>query len=85
MGSNTVEELRIDENRVYINAGQYFDNVSKLAWEIPIDGYQPAQKWLKDRKGRALSGDDIKHCQLIVHAFLKTAEVTEKLEAIISS
>ena len=41
--------------KVWINDQQYFDNVPLLAWEFYIGGYQPAQKWLKDRKGRELS------------------------------
>ncbi|MBE6373653.1 MAG: DNA methyltransferase [Lentisphaerae bacterium] len=85
MGSNMVEEFRFDDSRVYINAEQYFDNVPKQAWEMPIGGYQPAQKWLKDRKGRVLSGDDIKHYQRIILALMKTAEATEKLAEVYSS
>ena len=52
--------------RVHINPDQYFDNVPALAWEFHIGGYQPAQKWLKDRKGRALSFDDALHYQKII-------------------
>jgi len=37
-----------------------------VAWEFYIGGYQPAQKWLKDRKGRELSYDDIQHYQKII-------------------
>ncbi len=52
--------------RVHINKDQYFDGVPKLAWDFHIGGYQPAQKWLKDRRGRSLSFDDITHYQRIV-------------------
>jgi hypothetical protein len=45
--------------RVYINDTQYFDNIPEVAWNFYIGGYQPAQKWLKDRKGRELSFEDI--------------------------
>ena len=44
---------------VYINSTQYFANVPQSAWEFYIGGYQPAQKWLKDRKGRTLTFHDI--------------------------
>ena len=81
-GGNLVEEVRFDAGRVFINAEQYFDNVPQTAWEMPIGGYQPAQKWLKDRKGRELTGDDIRHYQRIVVALMKTAEAAEKLEAL---
>ena len=82
MGSNIVEEVRYDDGRVFINAEQYFDNVPQVAWEMPIGGYRPAEKWLKDRKGRTLTGDDIKYYQRIIIALMKTAEATEKLEAV---
>ena len=82
MGSNTVEEVRFGANRVFINSEQFFDNVPALAWEMPIGGYRPAEKWLKDRKGRILSSDDIKHYQRIVLALIKTAEGVAKLESV---
>ena len=82
MGSNIVEEVRFDEGRVFINAEQFFDNVPQISWEMPIGGYRPAEKWLKDRKGRALTGDDIKHYQRIIIALMKTAEAAEKLETV---
>jgi hypothetical protein len=49
--------------KVYINDTQYFSNVPLEAWNFYIGGYQPAQKWLKDRKGRVLSYDDKLHYQ----------------------
>ena len=82
MGSNIVEEVRFDEGRVFINAEQFFDNVPQISWEMPIGGYRPAEKWLKDRKGRALTGADIKHYQRIIIALMKTAEAAEKLETV---
>ncbi|MBQ9336053.1 MAG: N-6 DNA methylase [Lentisphaeria bacterium] len=82
MGNCRVDAVRFEADRVHINAEQYFDDVPKAAWEMPIGGYQPAQKWLKDRKGRTLSGDDIQHYRRIIIALLKTAEAEEKLEAL---
>ncbi|GHA68729.1 DNA methyltransferase [Formosimonas limnophila] len=58
--------------KVLINATQYFGQVPRAAWEFYIGGYQPAQKWLKDRKGRSLSFDDIMHYQKIIQAQMKT-------------
>ncbi len=49
--------------KVYINDTQYFDNVPEIAWNFYIGGYQPAQKWLKDRKDRKLEFEDILHYQ----------------------
>ncbi|MCF0216486.1 MAG: hypothetical protein HUK21_08445 [Fibrobacteraceae bacterium] len=54
------------EGKVYINKEQFFENVPKIAWEFFIGGYQPAQKWLKDRKDRTLTFDDVRHyCKII--------------------
>jgi predicted helicase len=80
-GSNTVERPRWEPDsdgttgRVWINADQYFDSVPVTAWNFYIGGYQPAQKWLKDRVGRSLSFDDILHYQRIIKALVRTEEI----------
>ena len=66
--------------RVYINPHQYFDGVPETAWEFHIGGYQPAQKWLKDRKGRELSYDDILHYQKIVKILLETDRIMQEIK-----
>ena len=60
-GTLQVNCYRWQNNRVYINAEQYFEGVPESAWNFFIGGYQPAQKWLKDRKGITLSFEDVKH------------------------
>ena len=67
--------------RVWINPTQYFDNVPLAAWEQAIGGYHPAEKWLKDRKGRALSPDDLRHYQRIILALVRTASIMHDLAA----
>ncbi len=57
------------------NPGQYFHDVPHIAWEFFIGGYQPAQKWLKDRKGRELSFDDIRHYQKILKILSETDRI----------
>lgn len=74
-GDNVVDKLSYRNGRVYINAAQYFDNVPPAAWEFFIGGYQPAQKWLKDRKGRILDYADIRRYQKIVAALAQTDEI----------
>jgi len=69
--------------RVWINDEQYFDNIPVKAWEFYIGGYQPAQKWLKDRKERTLSYDDILHYQKIVKALVLTDEIMQEIDAVI--
>jgi type I restriction-modification system DNA methylase subunit len=66
--------------RVMINPDQYFDNVPALAWEFHIGGYQPAQKWLKDRKGRALSFDDVLHYQKIIKILTETDRIMKEIK-----
>ncbi len=79
-GDNTVDKPRFEKGKVFINATQYFDAVPQLAWEFFIGGYQPAQKWLKDRKGRALSFDDVKHYQKIVKILAETDRIMKTIE-----
>ncbi|MEB2784473.1 type ISP restriction/modification enzyme [Algoriphagus persicinus] len=68
--------------RVYINTEQYFDSVPEVAWNFYIGGYQPAQKWLKDRKGRVLDFEDIMHYQRIIKALTETARVMGEIDEI---
>jgi predicted helicase len=68
--------------KVWINKTQYFDNVPQVAWEFYIGGYQPAQKWLKDRKDRELSSDDINHYQKIIVALTETDRLMKEIDKI---
>lgn len=79
-GESVVEKPHFDAGRVWINASQYFDNVPAIAWTFHIGGYQPAQKWLKDRKGRALSWDDIRHYQKIIKILSETDRIMQTIE-----
>ncbi|MCD6295760.1 MAG: N-6 DNA methylase [Deltaproteobacteria bacterium] len=83
-GEGIVEKLRYDssEKRVYFNQGQYFEGISKEVWEYQIGGYQVCHKWLKDRKGRTLSTDDIKHYCRIATAIQKTIEIQKEIAGI---
>jgi len=67
---------------VWINETQYFAGVPKVAWEFYIGGYQPAQKWLKDRKGRVLNFEDILHYQKIIVALSETARIMGEIDGI---
>ena len=66
--------------KVYINKTQYFANVPDLAWNFYIGGYQPAQKWLKDRKNRTLTYDDISHYRKIIAILIETHKLMQKLD-----
>lgn len=79
-GDNTVEKPRFEDGKVWINATQYFDAAPEVSWGFYIGGYQPAQKWLKDRKGRALSFDDVKHYQRILKILIETDRIMQTIE-----
>ena len=79
-GSNEVEAVRWEDERVYINAQQHFGGVPCEVWEFYIGGYQPAQKWLKDRRGKALDYEDIERYRRIVHALVETIRIMDELE-----
>ncbi len=66
--------------RVHVNASQYFDDVPAVAWSFPIGGYLPAQKWLKDRRGRALGWEDVVHYQRIVKILCETDRIMGEIE-----
>jgi predicted helicase len=67
---------------VFINETQYFANVPEVAWNFYIGGYQPAQKWLKDRKDRELSYEDILHYQKIIVALFETDRIMKEIDKI---
>lgn len=80
-GSDTVEKKpEYKDGRVYINSEQYFGNVPEVAWNFWIGGYQPAQKWLKDRKDRVLTNEDIEHYQKMVVALVETEKTMKEID-----
>ncbi|PKP30417.1 MAG: DNA methyltransferase [Bacteroidetes bacterium HGW-Bacteroidetes-16] len=81
-GDNVVEKPKFQAGKVYINDTQYFDNVPQIAWDFFIGGYQPAQKWLKDRKDRKLDFDDILHYQKIIVALSETDRLMKEIDKI---
>lgn len=66
--------------RVWINDTQYVDQVPLVAWDFFIGGYQPAQKWLKDRYGRTLSIEDLIHYQKIIVALTETDRIMKAID-----
>ena len=82
-GSLQVDCYRWQDNRVYINAEQYFEGVPEYAWNFFIGGYQPAQKWLKDRKGLILSFEDVKHYGNIIYVLQQTERIMQEIDEII--
>lgn len=84
-GTNTVEKVRRNGNRVYINAVQYFGEVPDVAWSFYVGGYQPAQKWLKDRAERTLTSAEIENYQKIIAALTETDRLMLEIDKLLSS
>ena len=83
-GTMQIDCYRWADNRVYINAEQYFEGVPESAWNFFIGGYQPAQKWLKDRKGLTLSFEDVKHYQHIIYVLQQTERIMQEIDGIMN-
>ena len=86
-GSMQVDYLRWEWNKddgysgnIWINETQCFVGVPTEAWEFYIGGYQPAQKWLKDRKGRVLSYDDVQHYCKIISVLCETSHLMKEID-----
>ncbi len=71
------------KGKVWINDTQYFDDVPLIAWEFHIGGYQPAQKWLKDRQNMTLGYEDITHYQQIVEALINTDRLMKEIDKLL--
>ncbi|HNU40615.1 MAG TPA: hypothetical protein PKI26_09975, partial [Methanothrix sp.] len=65
---------------VYINKAQYIEGVPKEVWEFHVGGYQVCEKWLKDRRGRQLSFDDLMHYQKVVVALKETIRLMGEID-----
>jgi len=83
-GDKRVDKIKHDktDERVYINKDQYFEGLEGNIWQYQIGGYQVCNKWLKDRKGRILSLDDVKHYCKITTAIKKTIGIQESIDEI---
>jgi predicted helicase len=81
-GTDVVTKPKYENGSVYINETQCFEDVPEVAWNFYIGGYQPAQKWLKDRKDRELQIDDIRHYMKIIVALTETDRLMKEINKI---
>jgi len=81
-GSNKVEKVFYDEGsqRVFINKEQCFEGISKEVWEYRIGAYKVMEKYLKDRKARKLSLDEINHYMKMAKAIRLTIKLQKKVD-----
>ncbi len=93
-GDNTVEKgypkyvahaEKPKNGKVHINKDQYFEGVKPEVWEFHIGGYQVCEKWLKDRRERELTYEDIKHYRKIVVAIGETIRIMKQIDEIIDA
>ena len=82
-GTNTINRIKYDTGKVYINSTQYFEAVEADVWDCYIGGYQPLQKWLKDRKGQILTSADVEHYRKIVFALKETISIMREINEVI--
>lgn len=82
VGTNEIEKIEYKNGKVYINTIQYFDGIDREVFDLYIGGYQPAQKWLKDRKGKALSFDEVLHYQKIIKSIEQTISIMKSIDSV---
>lgn len=77
--------MKYADGRVFINKGQYFENVTEEVWNYQVGGYQVLNKWLKDRKGRKLKEEERVIYRKIICSLEETREVQGEIEKIFPS
>ena len=91
VGNNVIEKIDYapssegEAGRIYVNKTQYFANVSAEVWEFYAGGYQVCHKWLKDRKGRTLSYDDLLYYQSLLAAIDETLQLMDNIDETIAT
>ncbi|TGN20434.1 type ISP restriction/modification enzyme [Leptospira idonii] len=82
-GDNSVDLIEFKDGKVWINEFQYFDHVPESAWNFFIGGYQPAQKWLKDRKGETLNSEELFHYQNLIVCLKESDDWMQKVDEVL--
>lgn len=85
-GTNIVDNKcpKYKGGNIYLNELQYFGGVPEKVWDFYIGGYQPLQKWLKDRRERELSMEDIEHYQKMIVSINETIKLMGKIDDVFS-
>ena len=74
---------KFEHDKVYVNPSHYFSGVPEQVWEYRVGKYQVCDKWLKDRRGRSLTSEDILHYKQIVIALRETLRLRTKIDEVI--
>lgn len=83
-GTDGIDKIDYRDGNIYINSNQYFGHVPEVAWNFFVGGYQPVRKWLKDRKGRTLTNEDIEHYQKIIVALVETDKIMKEIDKVVT-
>ncbi|MGL5721262.1 MAG: type ISP restriction/modification enzyme, partial [Brevinema sp.] len=81
-GDHRVDEIRRSEDKIFINSTQAFTNVPAEVWSYQIGGYQVLDKWLKSRKDRILTLDEITHFQQMCGIIAETIRLQQQIDNI---
>jgi predicted helicase len=79
-GNYKVEKPKYEDEKVWINKTQYYNNVKEEVWKYQVGGYQVCEKWLKDRKGRTLTHEEIQTYSKIITALSKTINLQSEID-----
>ena len=82
-GTDIVVKTSYKNNRVYINDTQYWDGVPKEVWEFYVGGYQPAQKYLKDRKDKKLTTAEFENYEKMIVSLNETIKVMGEIDKLL--
>ncbi len=82
-----IEKVTYSDETVWIDKAnsEGFRGVPENVWNFHIGGYRVCHKWLKDRKGRQLSKDEIEHYQKIVIALNETIRLMAEIDDVINA
>ena len=78
IGKNSYKDGKLKSNKT-----QHFEGIPEEVYNFHIGGYQVCQKWLKDRKGRELTEEEIEHYQKIVIALNETIRIMKEIDEVI--
>ena len=82
-GEAVVSQVRYVDGNVWINPTQHFTDVPADVWNYEVGAHQVCEKWLKDKKGSALSYDEVRQYRSILVAVAETLWLMEEIDQII--
>ena len=82
-GEAVVSKVRYVDGGIWINPTQHFTDVPADVWNYEVGAHQVCGKWLKDRKGSALSYDEVRQYRGILVAVAETLRLMEEIDEIV--